>query len=156
MDSNRYDIITDISATCEKITRILREMNDENENKNELIYDVSENIYAKYAVFDDDDYDVVIDMENGNITYERCNSDGSISSISTIDSAELRQLVPPYQPEPEVCVLCGHTRETHSVKHKFIKCKEWNRCITCNLFFYQHSHVQSCYHPRVPVQMEDS
>lgn len=97
-----------------------------------------------------DDYEVIVDMENGEVSYERTNSPYSLQSI---DSDELRSYLPSSYCE-YVCVLCGHTKETHSTRHKFIACLEENRCIHCNRFFYEHPQTNTCYTPRVPVQMQ--
>lgn len=54
-----------------------------------------------------------------------------------------------------LCVLCGKSEDYH-IKystHRFIQCKQRHRCIHCDQFFYQHSHVNSCYQPFVSVQI---
>lgn len=56
----------------------------------------------------------------------------------------------------DYCVLCGYTQYNHQKKtHKFIRCKEQHRCISCRKFFFEHNHVNSCYQPYIPVQMDE-
>lgn len=55
--------------------------------------------------------------------------------------------------ETVLCVLCGCSKKNHKKTHRFILCKEQHRCISCGKFFYEHTHINSCYQPFVPVQM---
>lgn len=53
------------------------------------------------------------------------------------------------------CVLCGVSKNNHSTTHRFICSKEHHRCIECGKFFFQHSHINSCYQPQYPVQIDE-
>jgi len=62
---------------------------------------------------------------------------------------------PVYDIDYSFCVLCGMTKHKHPTTHKFICSKEQHRCIECGKFFFQHSHINSCYQPYYPVQIDE-
>lgn len=53
------------------------------------------------------------------------------------------------------CVLCGINENNHYAMHKFIRSKEHHRCIKCEKFFFEHSHINSCYEPLQPVRIDE-
>lgn len=109
--------------------------------------------------------DLSFDMMTGVITMDASDENKSEATTSTTCSmvshteSELHGsdgLFDTYHEQHELCVLCGSCKAEHTPRHKFISCKPQYRCMDCGKYFYEHSHVNSCYHPMIPVNMDDS
>lgn len=83
--------------------------------------------------------ELIFDYQGNHLYYEE-------NSIDSFVSDEVVNHIP-------FCVLCGCSKINHKKTHRFILCKEQHRCISCGKFFYEHTHINSCYQPFVPVQM---
>lgn len=81
--------------------------------------------------------ELIFDYQGNNLYYETNSIDSFVSDGDTF------------------CVLCGGCKNNHKKTHKFILCKEQHRCIVCGKFFYEHTHINSCYQPFISVQMNE-